>query len=182
MRQKAVTLEEDQFYALPVEAPVPGRLRNILDTLGLTVVTGREFTPGHRRLWAEFMGRTALKPNVRELYARTASVLDAARDRPGADLRLFDALDGEGNIAASLLLDFAPEHIVSYIIGAHSRSHYTPHATDLLFRAMLETARAEGKKEIQLGLGVNEGIARFKRKRGGRPDSSLCHGRMALPA
>ena len=181
MRQKAVTLEEDQFYALPVEAPVPGRLRNILDTLGLTVVTGREFTPGHRRLWAEFMGRTALKPNVRELYARTASVLDAARDRPGADLRLFDALDGEGNIAASLLLDFAPEHIVSYIIGAHSRSHYTPHATDLLFRAMLETARAEGKKEIQLGLGVNEGIARFKRKWGGRPSLPYVMGEWRFP-
>lgn len=167
MRQSALALEEDVFYVLPSDAPTPRRLRNVLAASPLRVVAGRDFTPGHRRLWAEFMGRTALKPNVRELYARTEAVLKAAKERPGADLRLFDALDAEGNVTASLLLDFAPERFVSYIIGAHSRSHYAPHATDLLFKAMLEAARAEGKEEIQLGLGVNEGITRFKRKWGG---------------
>lgn len=169
MRQSALSLEEDIFYALPADTPVPGRLRNILETLPLRVVVGREFTPGHRRLWAEFMGRTALKPNVRELYARTEAVLKASQNLPGADLRLFDALDAEGRVTASLLLDFAPERFVSYVIGAHSRSHYAPHATDLLFKVMLEAARAEGREEIQLGLGVNEGITRFKRKWGGVP-------------
>ena len=169
MRQNALALEEDVFYTLPTAAPVPKRLRNILETAPLRVVVGHDFTPGHRRLWAEFTGRTALKPNVRELYARTETVLKAAGGQPGADLRLFDAVDAEGNIAASLLLDFAPKRFVSYIIGAHSRSHYAPHATDLLFKVMLEAARAEGREEIQLGLGVNEGITRFKRKWGGAP-------------
>ncbi len=34
---------------------------------------------------------------------------------------------------------------------------------------MLEAARREGKGYIHLGLGVNEGIRRFKEKWGGRP-------------
>ena len=98
-----------------------------------------------------------------------ASSTPVPQNLPGADLRLFDALDAEGRVTASLLLDFAPERFVSYVIGAHSRSHYAPHATDLLFKVMLEAARAEGREEIQLGLGVNEGITRFKRKWGGVP-------------
>ena len=52
---------------------------------------GRDFTPAHRRLWAEFMNRAVLPPNVRGLFARTGAVLDT----PG--LRLLDAVDAEGN-------------------------------------------------------------------------------------
>lgn len=163
--------ERDTVYALPVDSPVPARLRGVLERSPLRVREGRTFTPGHRRLWAEFMGRAALKPNVRALYARTEAVLNA----PGVDLRLFDAIrdsgngeDGQGEVVACLVLDFAPRHFCSYIIGAHSRARYAPHATDLLFRAMLEAARREGKDFVHLGLGVNDGIRRFKLKWGGR--------------
>ncbi len=159
--------DRDSFYSLPADAPVPARLRRPVARAAerLTVREGRDFTPAHRRLWAEFMGRTALKPNVRELFARTEAVLAA----PGADLRLLDAVDAEGRLAASLLLDFTPGPFCSYVIGAHSRAYYTPHAADLLFARMLEAARREGKGYIHLGLGVNEGIRRFKEKWGGRP-------------
>lgn len=163
--------ERDAVYVLPADSPVPGRLRGVLDRSPLRVREGRTFTPAHRRLWAEFMGRTALKPDVRALYARTEAVLNA----PGTDLRLFDALaeargeDGQERVVACLVLDFAPRRFCSYIIGAHSRAYYAPHATDLLFRAMLRAARREGKDFVHLGLGVNDGIRRFKRKWGGRP-------------
>ncbi|MCH5277142.1 MAG: GNAT family N-acetyltransferase [Desulfovibrionaceae bacterium] len=156
--------ERDEVYILNVNAPVPARLRHVLDHIPLQLREGREFTPAHRRLWAEFMGRAALRPAVRELYARSASVVNA----PGTDLRLFDAVDGKGHLAACLLLDFTPPRFCTYLIGAHSRMHYTPHATDLLFRAMLEAARREGKAFIHLGLGVNDGIRRFKLKWGAR--------------
>lgn len=164
-RLEPFVTERDEVYILDAEAPVPGRLRHVLDHLPLTVREGRQFTPAHRRLWTEFMGRAALRPAVRELYARTAIVLNA----PGTDVRLFDALDGDGRVTASLLLDFAPPRFCTYLIGAHSRAHYAPHATDLLFRAMLHAARREGKSFIHLGVGVNDGIRRFKRKWGGRP-------------
>lgn len=157
--------DRDTFYVLPSGSPVPARLRRpvALAAERLTVREGREFTPAHRRLWAEFMNRTALPPNVRGLFARTGAVLDT----PG--LRLLDAVDADGNLAASLLLDDAPRRFCSYLIGAHSRAHYTPHAADLLFAHMLSSAKEAGKEYIHLGLGVNEGIRRFKTKWGGRP-------------
>lgn len=45
MRQSALSLEEDIFYALPADTPVPGRLRNILETLPLRVVVGANSRP-----------------------------------------------------------------------------------------------------------------------------------------
>ena len=62
-----------------------------------------------------------------------------------------------------------PNNFVSYILGAHSRTHYVPHAVDLLFASMIERAKAEGKRFIHLGLGVNDGILRFKKKWGAVP-------------
>ena len=82
-RLEPFVTERDEVYILDVNAPVPARLRHVLDHSPLRVREGKEFTPAHRRLWTEFMGRAALRPAVRELYARTASVLNA----PGTDLR-----------------------------------------------------------------------------------------------
>lgn len=59
--------DRDTFYILPCDAPVPARLRRPVETAAekLTVREGRDFTPAHRRLWAEFMNRAVLPPNVR---------------------------------------------------------------------------------------------------------------------
>lgn len=160
-------IERDRFYILPAKARVPAKLHGPVRRAAkaLRVKEGREFTPAHRRLWAEFLGRTRLASHVRELYARAPEALASA----GKDLRLLNAFDKDGNLAACLLLDFAPEKFCSYILGAHSRLHYTPHAADLLFAVMAARSRRRGKRYVHLGLGVNEGITRFKRKWGGRP-------------
>ncbi|WP_294555468.1 GNAT family N-acetyltransferase [uncultured Mailhella sp.] len=164
---KEYVQDRDVYYVLAADAPVPARLRGPVRHARecLTVDETRFFTPEHRRLWAEFLGRIPLPPRIRQLYSGTASAL--AR---GADLRLLNAWDAEGQLAACLLLDYSLPDCVSYVLGAHSKTHYVPHAPDLLFAEMLERARAEGKRSVLLGLGVNEGITRFKRKWGGVQD------------
>jgi hypothetical protein len=165
-RLKSHRRERDRYYILPVEAPVPARLERLADraAASLSVEEGIAFTAAHRRLWAEFTGRVALPANVRELFARTEEVLAAA---PG--LSLLNAWDPEGRLSACLLLDSAPRRFTSYLLGAHSRTPYSPHASDLLFREMLRRARGNQKEFLHLGLGVNDGIRRFKLKWGGVP-------------
>lgn len=159
--------ETDCYYILDAAAPIPKHLvnpvRKAAATLRIDETTS--FTAAHRKLWAEFLRRKELKPQVRELFARTPLVLAA----PETDIRLLNAWDRDENLAACLVMDYAPEEFSAYIIGAHSRAAYTPHAGDALFAAMLESARNEGKRYIHLGLGVNEGITRFKKKWGGVP-------------
>lgn len=165
-RLRAHRRQRDRYYRLPADRPVPPRLERLADRAAavLTVEEGAAFTAAHRRLWAEFVGRVSLPPNVRELFARTSTVLERV-----TGLRLLNAWDAEGRLAACLLLDLAPRPFLSYLLGAHSRSHPTPHASDLLFREMIRIARREGKAFIHLGLGVNDGIRRFKAKWGGEP-------------
>ncbi len=156
----------DRYYVLPGEAVIPGRLQSLTARASesLTLDEDITFTPAHRRLWAEFMGRVPLPPNVRELFARTEAALQSA---PG--LSLLNAWNPDGELAACLLLDSAPHRFISYLIGAHSRLHYTPYASDVLFREMIGISRRRGKEFVHLGLGVNEGIRRFKAKWGGIP-------------
>ena len=164
---RAHVTETDRYYVLSARAPVPPRLRAPVARAraALRLEAGQEFTPAHRRLWGEFLGRAALSPSVRALYGRVEALL---RD-PACRVRLLNAFDAEGHLAACLLMDEAPAHFDAYLLGAHSREYYTPHAADALFALMLERARQRGKRFLHLGLGVNEGIARFKRKWGGRP-------------
>jgi uncharacterized protein YbaP (TraB family) len=158
-------VDADDFFILPASAAAPARLRRPLerarDCLRVDMTT--HFSPQHRRLWSEFTAYAPLKANVRELFARTEQVMGTP------DLMLLNAWDRENRLAACLLLDFAPKPFVSYIIGAHSRSPYTPYASDLLIATLLNEARKHGKKYIHLGLGVNEGMRRFKRKWGAAP-------------
>jgi uncharacterized protein YbaP (TraB family) len=163
-RLKPYRQQLDHYYILPLNRPVPARLERISAKAAVTlrVEESALFTPEHRRLWSEFMTRD-LPPHVLELYARTESVLPLT---PG--LSLLNAWDRKGHLAASLLLDSAPGRFVSYLLGAHSRKHYTPHASDLLFLEMIRAAKQRRKEYLHLGFGVNAGIRRFKVKWGGR--------------
>lgn len=159
--------EEDVYYVLPADAPIASALRREvrLAEARLRIDMTTEFSAEHRRLWAEFLRRRPLRPQAKELFARTPALLHA----PDTDIRLLNAWDREGHLAACFVMDYGPETFCSYIIGAHSRTHYTPHAADALMATMLRTARAEHKAYIHLGLGVNAGITRFKKKWGGVP-------------
>ncbi len=177
--------EHDVFYTLPATSAVPPKLRRIVKKAQgtLRLEQGRQFTPEHRRLWTEFLGRKMLAqeatenvanstggvipsmtPMVKKLFMATPTVLQA----PNTDLRLLNAWDEQGHLAATLLVDFAPKAFSSYILGAHSRAYYTPHAADALFAFMLELSRLENKDFLHLGLSVNDGITRFKKKWGGQ--------------
>ncbi len=160
----------DRYYLLSSKASVPRQLKNPVkkaETL-LTVSEGSVFSPGHRKLWNEFLSFKGsggkMSPRVMELYIQTPRALSSCQGK----LRLLDARDQDNNLVASLLLDYSPEYFVSYILGAHSKKYNVPHAMDLLFWKMIQNARSEKKRYIHLGLGVNDGILRFKLKWGGR--------------
>ncbi len=157
--------ERDDFYTLQTTTPIPTRLKNPIAKAGqkLRVEMSNNFSPEHRRLWTEFMSRVPLNNKVRSLFASTAHILNSNTQH----VYLLNAWNSENHLVASLLLDFAPNKFCSYILGAHSKTHYTPHAADLLFAHMLKISQEKNKEYIHLGLGVNEGITRFKKKWGG---------------
>lgn len=156
--------ERDYYYILHTNSTVHPRLLRLAGRASevLRVEQGRVFTPAHQALWDEFVSSRTLAQRVRSLYERTPYAVCAVQD-----LILLNAWDEKNRLVACLLLDFGPDRFASYLIGAQSRQYYTPYAMDLLFREMLELSRQNRKEFIHLGLGVNQGIKRFKVKWGG---------------
>ncbi len=159
-------LEKDVFFILDVRSRPASRLLRLAEKAerSLRVEMNQSFTKAHRKLWEQFLNTRDLPPRVLNLYLSTERVI-----KHTSNLILLNAWDRQGNLAACLMLDSAPHKFLSYIIGAHSREHYTPYSTDLLFREMLFLAEKLKKEHIHLGIGVNPGIRRFKVKWGGKP-------------
>jgi hypothetical protein len=130
----------------------------------LSVQKGENYTREHRALVGELLRRKELSPMVAELYRSMPTYLRAS---PSACLLEARRLDGK--LCAFYVIEQAAQRFDAYVLGCYSQKRYIPHASDLLFLEMIELAKQNGKALINLGLGVNEGIKRFKEKWGGQP-------------
>jgi hypothetical protein len=75
----------------------------------------------------------------------------------------------QNKLVAFNIVDLGAADYAFYLFSFRSGKINVPGASDLLFHAMVNQAQAEGKKAVNLGLGVNAGIRYFKEKWGGVP-------------
>lgn len=148
---------------LPAGPPAPGvayMLRRAQKELSVhTGMFGKEhrksvkhFTAGHRLSSEQ---KTVFKNIQRYLKrSRTSRVLEVRK---------------KGRLAAFTIVDLGSVDSAYYLFNFRSARMSVPGASDLLFSEMVNLAQAEGKKTINLGLGINKGIRRFKEKWGGVP-------------
>ncbi len=130
----------------------------------LTVVHSQAFTREHQSLVDELMHRETLPAMIAELYRAMPAYVSQCKSA-----LVLEARDAHGRLVAFFVIERAAEKFDTYVLGCHSKKRYVPHASDLLFSDMLAGARLRNKTEINLGLGVNPGIRRFKTKWGGAP-------------
>ena len=122
----------------------------------------RTFTKEHAALIAEFLKREKLPPMIRELYRAMPRYVSDSRSAV-----VLSAYDRKDRLSALFIVDLAAKAFATYVVGCYSRKQYVAHASDLLFREMIGLATREQKGYVNLGLGVNDGIRRFKEKWGG---------------
>jgi hypothetical protein len=159
--------ETDRYYTLDIEqTKLKPSLQRIADKASkeLTVERSRAFSKEHEALIAELLKREKLPPRVRELYRAMPDYV--ARSSSACTL---NARDKNRKLSAFFVVELGAKNFLTYVLGCHSKKHYVPHASDLLFFEMINLTHEHGKHTIHLGLGVNEGIRRFKEKWGGIP-------------
>jgi len=159
--------ESDEYYKLDIQNQKVKK--NLIQTIqkaaaGLTIEKSRQFSKEHLTLTKEFLRRGKIPPRVRELFRRIPEYVA----RSSTSL-ILSAWDPNRNLSAFYVIELAAWEFATYVVGCFSKSHYVPHASDLLFFEMINLARENHKEYIHLGLGVNEGIQRFKKKWGGIP-------------
>ncbi|MFZ5911536.1 MAG: hypothetical protein ACOYYU_16100 [Chloroflexota bacterium] len=159
--------QNDQYYRLDLtqERIKPSLERSVRQAAkALSVESNRRFTREHQFLVDELMRRETLPPMIAELYRAMPDYVSKCESA-----LLLNARNVRGRLTAFFVVECAAEKFDTYVLGCHSKKHYVPHASDLLFFEMIAGARQRNKPEINLGLGVNPGIRRFKTKWGGVP-------------
>ncbi len=158
--------ESDEYYKLDLQMEVKKNLRNMVKKAseGLTIGRSNSISKEHEKLILEFVERKKPSPRVRELYLSMPEYVA----RSDTSLVL-SAWDKEKNLSAFYIVELAAKKFAAYVVGCYSRKNYVAGASDVLFSEMINLAKEHGKSYINLGLGVNEGIRRFKEKWGGVP-------------
>ena len=159
--------ETDQYYRLDLEKiKVKASLKRAVDKASqeLSIERGHSISKEHQALISELLKREKLPPRVRELYRAMPDYVAQS-----STACVLNARDQKKRLSAFYVVEVGAKNFSTYVLGSHSKKHYVPHASDLLFFEMIELTREHGKDIIHLGLGVNEGIRRFKEKWGGVP-------------
>jgi len=159
--------ETDQYYRVDLEqTKLKPSLQRVADKASkeLMVERGHSISKEHEALISELLKREKLPPRVRELYRAMPDYVGHS-----SSACVLNARDKNGKLCAFYVIELGAKNFSTYILGTHSKKHYVPHASDLLFLEMIKLTQEHGKNIINLGLGVNEGIRRFKEKWGGTP-------------
>ncbi len=157
--------EHDHYYTLRPQTFAPGaNLRRIVARAARDVAVERGGRIGeeHQEVVAEFLERERPGPRIERLFRSMAAYTAGSVSSVVLTAHL-----KSGQVAAFYVVDLDAEKFATYVVGCHSKRHYVPGASDLLFSEMVALAGEHGKEYIHLGLGVNEGIRRFKQKWGG---------------
>ena len=159
--------ETDNYYTLAIPVgPIKSSIRRLIRKAqeNATVERSREMGGAHKALIEEFIKRANPPLRVKNLFLRMP---DYVSHSEGA--MVLNAWDINRHLAAFYVVDLAAKEFSAYVIGCHSKRNYVQGASDFLCHEMVEMSVEHGKKYVHLGLGVNEGIRRFKMKWGGVP-------------
>jgi hypothetical protein len=128
----------------------------------LRIETG-QFGREHKKIIKDFIGRQNLSDEQIHIFKHVQPYLKRSKTAHLLEVRQADRL------AAFSIVDMGSARYAFYQFNFRSAKITVPGASDLLFNEMVQLAQSEGKEAINLGLGINPGIRRFKEKWGGVP-------------
>jgi hypothetical protein len=152
----------DEYYRLDLlPLRIPKKARNMLARARREVsVSIGEFGREHKRLLNEFVHTHSLNNATRSIFKRIPEYVKSDMTE------IFEARTRRGDLVAFDIADFGAQEYAFYMFNFRSRQHQVPGASDLLLAYIAAQAKTKGKRYINLGLGIDEGIAFFKKKWG----------------
>ena len=158
-------LVSDSYYRLDmpltaIKAAVAYMLRRARRELQ---VTRGSFGKEHKKLIKAFIAEHSFNSRQKFLFKHIAQYLKSSNSAV-----LLEARKGKKLVAFNLV-DLGAADYAFYLFNFRSGKLNVPGASDLLFYEMVNLALIKGKKAVNLGLGINNGIRRFKEKWGGAP-------------
>ncbi len=130
----------------------------------LLVKKNKDFDEEHRKIVEAFLNTHRVDEATRFIFERIGDYLSSS---PTA--WVFEARNNGGDLVAFDVAEFVPKEYILYMFNFSSEALYVPGASDLLLFELIQQAKTERRKYINLGLGISAGITFFKKKWGGVP-------------
>lgn len=157
------SMVSDEYFRLelPCPSPPPDRAYMIKRAAREVSVGEGGWGPEHEKLVSDFIGLPGIAADYTRIFSGIPAYLASA---PAA--LLLEARKGSA-LSAFTVADFGSADYAFYLFNFRSQTDFVPGANDLLVWEMIKAAGDRKKKAVNLGLGINEGNRRFKRKWGG---------------
>jgi len=155
----------DYYYRLDLSTlSISQKLRNMLTRASreLVLEKGQIFNDEHRKMVDNFIQTHPVDESTRLIFQRIPNYLSSS---PRS--LVFNARSKGGELVAFDVVELGSRHYALYMFNFTSTALYVPGASDLLLSEVIRQARTEGKRFLNLGLGINPGVAFFKKKWGG---------------
>ncbi|MCL7388674.1 MAG: hypothetical protein LZ167_05940 [Thaumarchaeota archaeon] len=166
LRFEEVRIDDYYRLTLPVKE-VGKKLRYMISRASreLTVEVDKKLTKSHKRIMMDFLKR----PDVEKYMEYVCSRLDYYLSRSNT-VRTINAFRKDGVLAGFNVIDLPSGDYSFYMFNFIDRTEgYVPGVSDLLLYNSLRISYDEGKRYVNMGLGINEGTKRFKIKWGATP-------------
>ena len=124
-------------------------------------ISQSHFGKKHKRIIKRFISSHQLTREQKYIFKQIPRYLKTC------DSAILLEAKKDDDVAAFSILDIGSADYAYYLFNFRSNKINIPGASDLLFNEMVALAHDEGKKAINLGLGINDGILHFKEKWGG---------------
>ena len=163
---------EDVFWSLPLPLPAPGqKLRNMfrraLREIRITQGGGDCWTAAHERIVEDFCAVRDLEDGSAYIFRRLGEYLERC-----GQARLFSAWTDD-RLMGFAIGEYSSFSTAFYMFAfrkdAAGPDAPPPGTADALLAALAAEAENRGHTLLNLGLGINDGIAFFKKKWGAAP-------------
>lgn len=155
----------DDYYRLALAGlKIPKKTRNMVRRAQREIIVSLgKFGREHKRLVKAFIRGAQFDKRKRLIFQRVSEYAKCK------NAQVYDARDFHGELVAFDIADFGSRDYAFYMFNFRASKHNIPGVSDLLLAKIIERAHGECKLYLNLGLGINPGVAFFKKKWGAVP-------------
>jgi len=162
-----ISFSSDYYYRLDLSTlSIAQKTRNMITRASreLSIEKNRNFDEEHREMVDGFLKTHPVDEATRFISKKIGEYLSSSNTS-----WIFNARNSKGDLVAFDIAEFKPRDYAFHMFNFSSEAIYVPGASDFLLSEVIQQAKTEKKKYINLGLGINPGVTFFKKKWGGVP-------------
>ncbi|GFP33316.1 hypothetical protein HKBW3S42_01650 [Candidatus Hakubella thermalkaliphila] len=122
----------------------------------LHIEKSRKIEDEHLLLLSEFVDSHKIDADTRYIFEKIPKYLSSV-----STAWVFSARNDAKRLVAFDIAEFGARDYIFYMFNFMSRRSYVPGASDILLHEVIKAAQEQGKSFVNLGLGINEGVAFF---------------------